>query len=153
MPTRKALFTETVWADEVVIRAIRLGDALSIALSLFFAEHGLTVLQYNVLRILYVRDPQGEGLPVGTVGAGLMVRGPDVTRLVDRLERGGLVERVRRPEDRRVVRVRLTRAGVARVEEVHGPLVKRNVKLLAHVPEKDLERIARDLARILDGLP
>jgi DNA-binding MarR family transcriptional regulator len=150
---RAALFTETVWADEVVIRAIRLGSALAMHLSGVFAEHGLTALQYNVLRILYVRDPEHVGLPTGTIGAGLMVRGPDVSRLLDRLAKAKLIERIHSAEDRRVVKVRLTPGGAALVEKVHAPLVKRNVELLAHVPAKDLERLAKEMTRVLEGLP
>jgi DNA-binding MarR family transcriptional regulator len=105
-----------------------------------------------VLRILYVRDAEGEGLPTGEVGAGLMFRGPDVTRLVDRLEKAGLVDRFRAPGDRRVVRVRLTRAGTALVEKVHDPLVEHNRELFARMSERDLERLARLLARALDAL-
>jgi DNA-binding MarR family transcriptional regulator len=149
---KKALFRKTVWADEVVIRAIRLGDALSMRLSQCFAEFGITALQYNILRILYVRDETGEGLPSGTLGARLMVRVPDVSRLLDRLERAGLIERHRSGEDRRVVTVRLTRAGSDLVEKVHDPLVARNVELLAHVSQSKLEALAKDLSQVLDGL-
>jgi len=120
--------------------------------SVFFASHGLTTLQYNVLRILYVRDADGEGLPIGTIGSGLMVRGPDVTRLVDRLERAGLVERFRPGDDRRVVKVRLTRRGTALAEKVHAPLVQHNRDLLGRISQTDLEQLARLLGRALDAL-
>jgi DNA-binding MarR family transcriptional regulator len=149
---RTALFKETDWADTVAVRAMRFGSALIMRMTVFCEEFGLTPLQYNVLRILYVRDEDGEGLPVGVIGDGLVVRGPDVTRLLDRLEKAGLIERIRLTGDRRVVRVRLTRAGFALVERVHGPLVAHHNALLAHLSRADLERMAGDLAKAMAGL-
>jgi DNA-binding MarR family transcriptional regulator len=147
---RKALFDAPVAADDVVVRCTRLADAIAVRVAPFFKAYGLTSLQYNVLRILYVRDEGGEGLPSGTIGTRLMVRVPDVTRLIDRLESAGLVERFRRAEDRRVVRVKLTAKGTALVEEVHGPLVEHNRKLLSAMPQRDLERLSRLLADALE---
>ncbi|MCB1281021.1 MAG: MarR family transcriptional regulator [Salinibacterium sp.] len=144
--TRKALFDAPVPADDVVVRCTRLADAIALRIAPFFKEHGLTALQYNVLRILYVRDESGEGLPSGTIGAGLMVRVPDVTRLVDRLEAAGWVERFRLPEDRRVVRVKLTREGTALVERVHAPLVAHNREMFSRMAFRDLERLSQLLA-------
>ena len=150
--TRTALFEKPVPADDVVIRCVRLADAISARLSLFFADYDLTVLQYNVLRILYVRDEHGEGLPIGQVASRLLVRGPDVTRLVDRLERAGFVSRFRSPDDRRVVRVKLTHAGTDRVEEVHGPLIEHNQELLAKMSNSNLERLAKLLSLTLESI-
>lgn len=149
---RTALFDKTVWADEVVIRAVRLGDAINARMSEFFAGYGLTILQFNVLRILYVQDENKEGIPAGSIGEWLIVRGPDVTRLLDRLEKAGLVERLRHPGDRRVVKVRLTRAGTALVEKIQAPLIKHNQGMLSDISEKDLKTIAAELGRVLDIL-
>lgn len=151
--TRKALFDAPAWRDELAIHGIRLGYALIAHITVFFERFGLTPLQYNVLRILYVRDPELEGLPTGTIGAALMARGTDVTRIVDRLEKLGLIERIREATDRRVVRVRLTTAGFDLVEEIHDPLLELNQQLFAHVSDKDAERIARDLRHLADTLP
>jgi len=150
--TRSALFAKTVWADEVVIRAVRLGDAITARMAQFFAEYGLTTLQYNVLRILYVQDETGEGIPAGAINSLLIMRGPDTTRLLDRLEKAKLVERLRDAGDRRVVKVRLTRAGTALVENIHQPLVQHNIDMLAGISQKDLKTIAGELSRVLDTL-
>lgn len=145
---RTALFDAPDWADTVAIRAMRLGDAFLTRMTTLLAEFGITPLQYNVLRILYVRDADGEGLPVGTIGGSLVTPTIDVTRLIDRLEKLGCLERVRKAEDRRVVRVRLTKAGFDMVERIHRPLVAHHGTLLAHVPKPDLEHIAGELARL-----
>lgn len=149
---RTALFDAPVPADDVVVRCVRLGDVLSNRLSLFFKEHGLTILQYTVLRILYVRDPDGEGLSSGEIGGRLLVRVPDVTRLIDRMVSAGLVERFRSPDDRRVVKVRLTQAATDLVEAIHQPLIQHNVEMFAGMPEKDLERLSSLLARAHEAL-
>jgi DNA-binding MarR family transcriptional regulator len=149
---RTALFDRTIWADEVMIRAIRLGDAVNARLSLFFAEYGLTILQFNVLRILYVQDENNEGIPAGNIKDLLIVRGPDVTRLLDRLEKADFIERLRHAGDRRVVKVRLTRAGTALVEKVHEPLIQHNIELLSGITEKELKTIARQLSRVQETL-
>ena len=71
---------------------------------------GVTPSQYNVLRIL--RGSHPDALTCGEIGDRLVTPGPDVTRLLDRLEERGWVERERDTGDRRVVRSRVTRAGL-----------------------------------------
>jgi DNA-binding MarR family transcriptional regulator len=75
-----------------------------------FAEFDLTPAQYNVLRILKGAHPGGH--PRCDIARRLIVRAPDLTRLIDRLERRGLVERARSDEDRRHSITRITRAGL-----------------------------------------
>jgi len=147
--TRTALFDKPVPADDVVVRSVKLGDALAARTSLLFESYGITMLQYNVMRILYVRDPDGEGMPIGAIGSRLMVKSIDVSRLIDRLERSGLIERFRPDGDRRVVRVRLTSEGVDRVEQVHPPLVKHNIDLFAAISKSDLKQLAKLLEQAL----
>jgi DNA-binding MarR family transcriptional regulator len=88
--------------EQVIIGIMRAGWALESRLDKFFSESGITLLQYNVLRICYVRDADGTGIPSGTCGAGVMKLVPDSSRLVDRLVNAGLMERLRSPTDRRV---------------------------------------------------
>src|SRR5262245_14449734 len=74
------------------------------------ASAEITHGQYNALRIL--RSGHPKGYPRGEVAARMVERAPDVTRLIDRLERRGLVERARTPEDRRLSITRITKAGL-----------------------------------------
>lgn len=149
---RKALFEAPEWADTVALRAMILGDRFITRLTTFLAPFGITPLQFNVLRILYVRDGEGEGIPVGNVGDALVAGNGDVTRLIDRLEKQGLIERVRKSDDRRVVRVRLTTEGFDLVERIHKPLMAHHSALLAGIPTPELERVAAALATILEHL-
>ena len=125
---------------EVYFNLLRTTDVLSRAASGLLKAYDLSGTQYNVLRILRgtavdaepgtsgagTAEPGTEegangresrgGLPCSEIGARLITHDPDVTRLLDRLEKRGLVERTRGDSDRRVVMVRITPAGSALVE-------------------------------------
>lgn len=105
---------------------------------------GLSEAQFNVLRILRGAGP--EGLPSARIGERMVRHDPDLTRLLDRLEKGGLVEKVRDTRDRRVVIARITRAGLravagaseaarAAVGAALGPLGPRRLQTLADLLE------------------
>ena len=101
--------------------------------------HGLSEPLYNVLRIL--RGARPDGLRCSEVASRMVSRDPDVTRLLDRLERAGLVTRSRSPEDRRVVAARITVKGVALVDRLDEPLDDLLRQQLAHVPRAELRRL------------
>src|SRR5882757_2818909 len=82
--------------------------------------YGLSPTQYNVLRIL--RGAGKDGLSCKDVGARLLARDPDITRLMDRLEKRGLLTRDRDKRDRRVVTHCLTKEGLALVNELDRPV-------------------------------
>src|SRR5690349_18138329 len=90
----------------IVKAATRLMDAFSQILK----PVDLSAAQYNVLRVLRGSGP--EGATCGEVIERLIQRDPDVTRLLDRLERRGLIDRGRDSRDRRVVRTRITAEGL-----------------------------------------
>lgn len=97
---------------EVYFNLLRTSDLLSRTAAELLKTHALSGTQYNVLRILRgaIATPDG-GLPCSEIGARLITHDPDVTRLLDRLEKRGLVQRARRVTDRRVVLVCITSAG------------------------------------------
>jgi DNA-binding MarR family transcriptional regulator len=99
-----------------------------------------------------VRDAEGEGLSVGTIGSALVTVAPDVSRLIDRLEKLGHLERARKADDRRVVRVRLTGKGFELVERIHTPLVAHHRALFARMPKSDLERMAGELGKLVEEI-
>ena len=95
---------------EVYFNLLRTTDDLSRATVHLLKPYDLSEAQYNVLRIL--RGAGDEGLPCSEIGDRLLTHDPDVTRLVDRLERRDLVARTRDQRDRRVVTVRISAAGL-----------------------------------------
>ena len=92
---------------------------------------GVSPSQYNVLRIL--RGAYPDSLTCGDIGLRLVTPGPDVTRLLDRLEAKGWVERDRDAGDRRVVRSRITASGLEVVAELDEPVRRWLEHALGHL--------------------
>lgn len=138
---RKALNDGSDPESEAAVLTVRLGERLTAEVDDFFRPSGLTALQFNVLRILYVRDAERRGISRGTIGSLLMRRVPDVTRLLDRLEAAGLIERYRPKGNQRTVLARLTDKGFDLVEDTHAPLLALNRRQFAHVSREDVQRI------------
>ena len=88
---------------------LRATDMLSRGLIAVLKTADLSSTQYNVLRILRGAP---EGLPCGEVANRMITRDPDITRLLDRLEKRGLISRSREIKDRRTVTARITPAGL-----------------------------------------
>ncbi len=110
------------------------------------SAHGLTRGQYNVLRILKGIHPQGH--PRCEIAVRMLERAPDVTRLVDRLERQGLAERDRSERDRRHSITRITKKGLALIEELNAEVEE----LFKQFGVKLTRRDARELSRICEGI-
>ena len=108
--------------------------------------HGLTSPQYNVLRIL--RGAGERGLTASDIGDRMITRDPDVTRLVDRLEKRGLVERWRCGEDRRVVWTRISPAGLDAIGPLDAPLDELHVAQLAHLEPETLRTLIGILEQV-----
>jgi DNA-binding MarR family transcriptional regulator len=100
----------------------RTADAAGRALSAALEPHGITMQQFNVLRIL--RGAQPDPLPTLEIGERMIEQTPGITRLLDRLEAKGLVARNRCPTDRRQVHCRITPAGLKLLDVVDAPMLK-----------------------------
>lgn len=113
------------------------------------APHGITLGQYNALRIL--RGAHPTGYPRGEIAARMVERAPDVTRLIDRLERRGLVERARVPEDRRLSITRITKAGLDLLRKTDPHIHDIQRRFAARVPSRDLRELSRICEQIYGG--
>ena len=107
-------------------------------------EYGLTEPQYNVLRIL--RGAGKEGLPCGQISERMLTRLPDITRLVDRLERDGLVSRVRPREDRRVILIRIKPKGLKLLDNLDAPMLELHRAQFSGLTKAE----AREFKRLLE---
>lgn len=117
-------------AQEAVVALFRTADLLHRELAHVLGPEGITPQQYNVLRIL--RGAGRDGLPTLEIATRMIEQTPGITRLLDRLERKGLVARERCPEDRRQVTCRITAAGtslLARLDETIDATDRRLVPL------------------------
>lgn len=110
------------------------------------ATQDLTPAQYNVLRIL--RGAHPDRVPCSYIGERLLDRTPDVTRLLDRLQRAGLIERRRADHDRRVVEVLISDAGVARLAELEEPVARMVQGLMAGLTETEQQELSRLLEKL-----
>ncbi len=110
----------------------------------------LTPNQYNVLRILRGSDP--ARLACGEIADRMIARDPDVTRLVDRLSRRGLVARARGRRDRRVVEIAITDKGREVLSRLDPHVARMPGAMLGHLGPKKLEDLARLLEHVLEGL-
>ncbi len=97
--------------------------------------------QYNVLRILRGAE---DGLTCGEIGERMITRDPDITRLVDRLQKRKLVGRKRDTKDRRVVLTRILPAGLELLARLDGPVLDGHWRLLGHL-SADRQRLLRQL--------
>ena len=103
--------------------------------------HGITQAQYNVLRIL--RGAHPGGYPRGEIGGRMVERAPDVTRLIDRLERRKLAERARSAADRRQSITRITLAGLDLLRRMDPILRAIHRRLAARLSPRDVRELSR----------
>jgi DNA-binding MarR family transcriptional regulator len=99
----------------------------------------LSATQYNVLRIL---RGSPEGLPCGEIGSRMITRDPDITRLLDRLEKRELISRCRETKDRRMVMARITPEGLKLLARLDAPVEESHRKQLGHLGRERLRALA-----------
>jgi DNA-binding MarR family transcriptional regulator len=115
-------------------------------LSALLKSRGISAPQYNALRIL--RGAGEAGLPCGEIAARMVTRDPDVTRLLDRLQKRGLIARGRGADDRRVVSTRITPEGLALLDDLDRPVRERHVKQLGFLSEPEVDALLAQLTRL-----
>src|SRR5580700_4160790 len=122
---------------------LRTTDMLSRGLDRILKTEDVSATQYNVLRIL---RGSPAGLPCGEIASRMITRDPDVTRLLDRLEKRGLISRSRETKDRRTVVARITPDGLILVTRLDEPVRAAHRKQLGHLG-RDRLRILTELLR------
>lgn len=119
-------------------------DRLERRFTAIVRPHGVTLQQYNVLRILRGAEP--DGLPTMEVRARMLEKAPGITRLMDRLEAKSLVRRQTVGSDRRAVSCRITREGKDLLRRLDRPMDRADREVFAGISERRL----RSLCRMLD---
>jgi DNA-binding MarR family transcriptional regulator len=132
--------------QEVYLNLLRTGDAISQRVEKLLQASGLSGTQYNVLRIL--RGAGSQGLTCGETGERMVTHDPDITRLLDRLERRKLITRARGTRDRRVVTTRITPAGLRLLGSLDEPLAELHRSLFKHMQKQDLRKLSSLLEKV-----
>lgn len=137
----------TSLGEEAHLTLIRTADLISHEVTSLLKEAAdVSPVQYNVLRIL--RGAGEAGHTCSAIAERLITRDPDVTRIIDRMLKRGLVQRSRDPNDRRVVRVVLTDAGRSLVDQLDEPIRSHHRKRFKGVSKERL----RALIDVLDEI-
>jgi len=130
--------------EEVLLNLQRTADAAMRPVEAEIKSHGLSTTQYNVLRIL--RGAGEEGRTCGDIGDRLITRDPDITRLLDRMEKRGLIRRERQTKDRRVILTFISQEGLDILAQLDDTVPHTIKRALGHLGERKL----KDLCRLLE---
>ena len=122
---------------------------LSRPLAQVLKSEDLSSTQYNVLRIL---RGAGEGLICGEIAERMITRDPDITRLLDRLEKRGLISRCRETRDRRMVLARISPLGLEVLSRLDGPIEEAHRRQLGHLGCERLRELGDLLEVCREGL-
>lgn len=132
--------------ERVFLAMLKTADALGQQAEQLTRTAELTGTQYNVLRILRGAGP--EGLACRGIGDRMITHDPDITRLLDRMEKRGLITRERQKDDRRVVKARITARGLELLKPLDQPirdLHKRQFRHMAAAPLKTLYELLEEI--------
>ena len=135
--------------DHVFVALVKAADTLALQAEQLLKASGLSATQYNVLRIL--RGAQPAGLACRAIGDRMISHDPDITRLLDRMEKRGLISRERQTDDRRVVKARITPAGLAALKTLDVPVREMHKKQFAHISVTKLKTLSELLSELQSG--
>ncbi len=123
--------------EELLVALLRTTDVLHERFEQMIRPFNISMTQYNLLRIL--RGAGQQGRTCGEIGERMIAREPDVTRLLERMEKAGLIRRSRDTSDRRVVVTRISPAGIKLLDEL-DPQLRELDGLLKPMGEKKIEK-------------
>ena len=132
--------------EAAFLELVRTTDLLSRGLVRIMKTEDISSTQYNVLRIL---RGSPEGLACGEIASRMITRDPDITRLLDRLEKRELISRCRETKDRRTVMARITPGGLKVLARLDEPVQAAHRKQLGHLGRERLQALTElmNLAR------
>lgn len=153
MPLREELHLRRPFSsveEEALLSIFHTWDLLYSSLNRVMHRNGITLAQFNVLRIL--RGAGAEGLPLMTIAKRMIVRYPNITRLTDKLEADDLIQRERCTKDRRIVRAMVTEKGLELLARLDGEVERLHVRLMRGADDRSLRLLIRILEDVRSGL-
>ena len=136
--------------DHVFVALVKAADTLAQQAEQLFKSSGLSATQYNVLRILRGAEP--HGLACRAIGDRMISRDPDITRLLDRMEKRRLITRERQTDDRRVVKTRITAAGLSALKTLDTPVHEMHKRQFQHISATRLKTLSNLLRELQEGV-
>jgi MarR family transcriptional regulator, organic hydroperoxide resistance regulator len=136
--------------EEATVALLRTSDLVRRNVAAVLEPHGITVQQYNVLRIL--RGAGERGLPTLEIAERMVEQTPGITRLIDRLELKRLVTRERCLTDRRQVFCRIAGEGLALLAALDKPMLDAEMGALGSLDQVELVQLIELLDRARKGL-
>lgn len=125
--------------ESTYLELLRTCDQLTRRVSAVLKTEDLSPTQYNVLRVLRGAP---DGLPCGEIANRLITRDPDITRLLDRMEKRGLISRCRESRDRRMVLTRIAKPGLEALARLDGPVQETHRSQLGHLGREQLKSLS-----------
>jgi len=132
--------------NRIFIALLQAADCLGQEAEQLLKAAGLTGAQYNVLRILRGAEP--EGLPCRGIGDRMISHDPDMTRLLDRLEKRSLITRVRQTDDRRVIKTRITPQALSLLKTLDQPVRELHKRQFRHMSPARLKTLSHLLEEV-----
>ena len=137
--------------DQTFVALLKAADSLASQGDQLMKANGLTSAQYNVLRILRGAGP--DGLPCNAIGERMISRDPDMTRLLDRMEKRELITRERQQQDRRVVKARITAEGLKLLKKMDAPIRELHKNQFARMSSAHLKTLLDLLTELAAHAP
>jgi DNA-binding MarR family transcriptional regulator len=134
--------------EEATLSLVRTADVLFQRAGELLKPFDISPAQYNVLRIL--RGAK-EALACGQIAERMVSRDPDITRLLDRMERRGLITRARDGQDRRVVKTEIHSKGLRLLEEIDPIIAAHHQRQFAGFGEKKLRQLVEWMDQIRES--
>jgi DNA-binding MarR family transcriptional regulator len=136
--------------QEAAVTLMRTADVVRRLVGSAVEPHGITVQQYNVLRIL--RGAGRDGLPTLEIAQRMIEQTPGITRLIDRLQTKKLVERQRGATDRRCIFCRITTEGTELLAGLDAPVRDATDAAFHSVNKKQLAQLVESLDRLRQSI-
>ncbi len=131
---------------EAVVGLLKTTDLVRRLISSVVEPAGITMQQYNVLRIL--RGAGKTPLPTLEIRKRMIEQTPGITRLLDKLERRGWVHRERCAGDRRQVLCRITPEGKSLIDALDGAMEAIYGRLLGSIPDAEVTEMVRTMDKL-----
>lgn len=122
------------------VALLKTADALGQDAEQLLKTTGLSGAQYNVLRILRGAEP--PGLACRGISEHMISHDPDMTRLLDRMEKRSLIVRERQSDDRRVVKTRITPQGLSLLKTLDRPVQELHKRQFRHMSAARLKTLS-----------